>query len=163
MNIRTITLISVVVSIAAMSAVAQPPRMMGQKSLERVEQYRKVRLIEMLELNEDQSARFLARLKEHDNAKRAIMKEKMDVLDKIDRLVRNNGDEKDMEAMFAEVGALDNRIADHDRRFFRGLNDILTVEQRAKYLLFERHFEKELREAMREVQRRRFRGDGDTR
>jgi len=136
---------------------AQPERMDDDKRMERIEQLRKVRLIEMLEMKEEQSVRFFARLNEHETSRRELMKQKMDALDRIERLLRINAEEKEFEILFAEVDGVERRLIDQRRQFFGGLADILTVQQRAKYLLFERRFEKELKQAMREVQRRRMR------
>jgi molybdopterin converting factor small subunit len=111
----------------------------------------------MLDMKEEQSVRFFARLNEHDNAKRELMKEKMEVLDKIERLVRNHADEKEFARLFPDVTALNEKLAQEDLKFFNGLSEVLSGEQRGKYLLFERQFERELREAMRDIQRRRMR------
>ena len=129
----------------------------GERPFERIERFKKVRLIEMLDMKEDQSVRFFARLNEHDNTKRELFKAKMDLLDKIERLVRNHADEGEFEKIFPDVAAANEKIFEEDQKFFDGLKDILTVEQRGKFLVFERHFEQELREAMKEVQKRRHR------
>lgn len=135
---------------------AQPPGRPGdQRPFERIEQLRKVRLIEMLEMNEEQSIRFFARMNEHDTARRDLMKEKGEALDRIERLVRNKAEDKEFEQAFADVVSVEERLIAEQRRFFAGLTDILSAQQRGKMLLFERRFEKELREAMREAQRRR--------
>ncbi len=126
------------------------------KPIERLEQLRKVRMIEMLDLKEDQSVRFFARLNDHDNARRALRKERSDVLDKIERLVRNHGDEQEYDPLFKDVLDLDRKLGDENRSFFESLKDVLTTEQRGKLLLFERKFESELREAMREARQRRM-------
>ncbi len=158
---RTLALLLLVA--AATTALAQPfgppggpPG--GPRSMERVEQFRKVRLVEMLALSEDQSVRFFARLNEHETAMRALGREKSDLLDRLERLVRNEAPAKEFEAMIPQVTAIDDRVNTERRRFFDGLSDLLTVEQRGKFLLFERQFERELREAMREVRQRRYRG-----
>lgn len=122
---------------------------------ERIENLRKVRLVEILELKEDQSVRFLARMNEHDAARRSLMKDRGDALDRLERLIRNKADDAEYEKAFADVAAVDDKIAAERKSFFSGLSDILTPTQRAKMLIFERRFEKELREAMREAQRRR--------
>ncbi len=147
--------IPVLMILGATQIQAQPWRMGGQGPLQRIEELKKVRLIEMLNLNEDQSTRFFARLNEHDSTKRDLMKQRSEVLDKIERLVRNHADSKDFEQLFPAVDAIDAKIIEERHRFFDGLGDILSAEQRGKYLLFYRYFEKELRDAMREVQRRR--------
>ena len=122
---------------------------------ERIENLRKVRLVEILDLKEDQSVRFLARMNEHDNARLTMMKERGEALDRLERLIRNKAEDAEYEKAFADVVAVDDRITTERRSFFGGLSDILTPTQRAKMLIFERRFEKELREAMREAQRRR--------
>jgi hypothetical protein len=137
---------------------AQPFGPDDQRPFERIEHFKKVRLIEILDMKEEQSVRFFTRLNEHESAKRDLTKDKMETLDKIERLVRNNGDQKEFESLFAEVEDLNAKIAGEDKRFFDSLSDILSAEQRGKYLLFERHFERELREAVRDImQRRRMR------
>lgn len=127
---------------------------------ERIESLRKVRLVEILELKEDQSVRFLARMNEHDNARRAMMKERGEALDRLERLIRNKADDAEYEKAFADVAAVDDKLTTDRRSFFAGLSDILTPTQRAKMLIFERRFERELREAMREAQRRRKEQEG---
>jgi Spy/CpxP family protein refolding chaperone len=137
--------------------LAQPGSSQDTRPFERIEQWKKVRLIEILELKEDQSARFFARMSDHDRQRRELMHAKGEALDRIERLVRNRAAAADLEKALPEVLAADDKVRDEQRAFFGGLSDILTVEQRAKLLLFERQFEKELREAMREAQRKRWR------
>ena len=142
---------------------AQPMRMGRDEppqAMERVERWRKMRLIEVLELKEEQSVRFLPRINEHERRMTDLRKEKDNVLDKIERLVRNRAEEKEIEGVFPEFFAVSGRMDAERQNFFNSVNDILTVEQRAKFLLFERHFERELREAMKEVSRRRHPPEG---
>lgn len=136
---------------------AMPPP--DQRPLERIERLRKVRLIEMLDLKEDQSVRFFARMNEHDKVRRDLKRQKGEVLDRIERLVRNHAEDQEFEKEYPEVRAIDAKLAEENWSFFDSLKDLLTPEQRGKYLLFERHFEVELREAMREAVRMRHRGD----
>lgn len=127
----------------------------SDRPYDRIENLRKVRLVEILDLKEDQSVRFLARLNEHDKARRDMMKERGDALDRLERLIRNKSDDSAFEKGFADVLAVDDKLTAERKSFFSGLSDILTPTQRAKMLIFERRFERELREAMREAQRRR--------
>lgn len=134
----------------------RPP---DQRPFERIEHLKKVRIIEMLDLKEEESVRFLARMNEHEHAIRDLLKERGEALDRVERLVRNNADDKEYEKAFTDVTAVDDRMIAEKRKFFAGLSDILTPQQRGKLMLFERRFEKELREAMREAQQRRRRGE----
>lgn len=122
---------------------------------ERIEQLKKVRLVEMLDLNEEQAVRFFARMNEFENSRRDLQKQRMELLDKVERLVRNDAEEKEFEKIFPELLAADQKLFQEKEKFFAGLGDILTVAQRGKFLLFERQFERELRDAMKEVRRRR--------
>lgn len=151
---RRLIIIAAIAAICAATAGAQPDFGRDRRPLERIERLKKVRMVEMLNLNEEQSVRFFARLNEHENRRRELMKQKGEALDKIERLIRNRADEKEIEAVFAEVADIDVNHGDENRRFFTGLKEILSTEQRAKLLLFERQFERELREALRDVRRR---------
>jgi hypothetical protein len=127
----------------------------NRRMMERVERVKKVRMIEMLELSEDQSARFVARMNEHEARHRDLIRQRQEVLDRIDRLIRNRAEDKELEKAYQEIHDLHIKTAEEGNVFFTGLKDILTTVQRGKLLLFERQFERELREAFRETQRRR--------
>lgn len=147
-----------VMLLAAVPAMAQPPfggEGQGDKPIERLERLRNLRMVEMLDLKEDESIRFFARLKDHDQARHELRKQRNDVLDKIERLVRNHAADGEYEEPFAQVATLDQKISEENRNFYAGLKDILTTEQRAKLLLFERRFESELRDAIRQARLRR--------
>lgn len=152
---KTPLLLYAITLLVSRSLFAQPFPPDDRRPIERIEHFKKVRLIEMLDLKEEQSVRFFARLNEHDNLKRELTKEKMDLLDKIERLVRNNAAGKEFEKLFSDVASANDKIAQEDRKFFVNLSDVLSPQQRGKLLLFERQFERELREAMRDIQQRR--------
>jgi Spy/CpxP family protein refolding chaperone len=154
---RKTFLLALAVAVGLSLAIAQPPQeKSGGRQWERISQWRKIRLIEMLSLTEDQSVRFFARMNEHDVARRELIRAKGEALDRLDRMVRNKAEAQEYEKVIPEVVAADEKIRAEQKRFFDSLPDVLSPEQRAKFLLFERQFEKELREAMREVQRRRM-------
>jgi len=154
---HSLLFLALAVAVLIQPLTAQPFQPDDRKPFERIEHFKKVRLIEILDMKEEQSVRFFARLNEHENTRRDITKEKMDVLDKIDRLTRNHADPKEFEKLFPDVSSLNAQLLQEDEKFFNNLSDILSAEQRGKFLLFERHFERELREAMRDVQRKRMR------
>ena len=122
---------------------------------DRIQRFKKMRMVEMLDLKEEQTVRFFARYNEFENARRELTRQKDESLDKIERLIRIKADAKEYEKYFSEVEAINRKIGEEKLKFFNGLSDLITIEQRAKLLLFERRFETELREAMREVQQRR--------
>ena len=134
---------------------AQPFRGEGPPAMERIEQLKKVRMIEALDLTEDQSIRFFARLNAHNKEKEELHQRKMTALDKLDRMVRNEMEAAEYRKTFPEVLEIDSEMTALEVRFFDGLSDILSEEQRAKLLLFERQFHRELQDALQTIQRRR--------
>jgi hypothetical protein len=134
---------------------------MGRPPMERVEQLRKMRLIEYLEMKEEQSVRFMARMNEHEKQRKDLQRQKGESLDRLDQLLEKKADPRELQKVFADIAGYTTRMSEEHQKFFNGLNDILSVEQQAKMLLFERKFERELRDAIREVQRRRPRGAED--
>ncbi len=143
---------------------AQPsggPPPMGGRSMERIERFKKMRLVEMLDLKEDQSVRFFARFNDFENTRRELNRQKDETLDKIERLIRNKADQKEYEKIFDEVETVNRKIGEEKLKFFNSLTDLLAIEQRAKLILFERRFENELREAVKEAQERRRGRFGD--
>jgi hypothetical protein len=130
-----------------------------QQSFERIQQLMKMRMVETLELKEEQSVRFIARFNEHDKARRDLMKQKGELLDKIENMLKEGSSDRDIEKILPEVLAIDSRMMEERAKFLVGLSDILTVNQRARLFLFERRFERELRDAVRETQHRRSKGE----
>lgn len=153
---RTGMMIALVLGLLAVQAQAQPGRP-GDPRFERVEQLRKVRMIDELGLKEEQSVRFFARLSEFDKRRRDLMHERHEMLDKLEQMIKDNADDKELEKMFPVMAGIEQRMGEEKAKFFASLSDVLSVQQRAKLLTFERTFEKELREAVRDTQRRRMR------
>ena len=137
---------------AAVQLSAQPKK--DGRPMERVERFKKMRMVEILDMSEDQSVRFFARHNGFENTRRELTRQKDESLDKIERLLRNNADPKEYEKVFSEIEATNRKIGEEKLKFFNSLSDILTIEQRAKLMLFERRFESELRDAVRQVQQR---------
>ena len=82
------------------------------------------------------------------------MNERDDILDRLERMVRGGAEESEYAKAFAQIRDIDTRLEGERSQFFDGLKDILATEQRAKLVLFERRFDSELRQAMRELRRR---------
>lgn len=141
---------------------AQPPGpgpAPDKQSFERIQQLMKMRMVETLDLKEEQSVRFIARFNEHDKIRHDLMKQKGEVLDRIEKMLKDGASERDLEKVIPEALGIDSKLMEERSKFVNSLSDILTVTQRAKLLLFERRFERELRDAVRETQHRRSKGE----
>jgi hypothetical protein len=156
---KRLIMICLVPWLCTLQLQAQPGPDPGRRPYERIERWKKVRMIEFLDLSEEQSARFFARLNEHEKKRRTFQEEETEALDRLERLLRNRASESEYPEAFSAVLEAREKVGAEERAFFQGLDDLLSVEQRAKFLLFQRQFELQLRDAFREMRRGHLEGD----
>ncbi len=137
-------------------SVSQPFGPQGQKpGHERVQRFKKMRLIEVLKLNEDESVRFFAKQNAHEEKVRDFMKSRNDALDAIGSKVRDKADAKEIQKLSASVMDADEKVFAERKRFQEELRNFLTPEQFGRFLVFERNFEHRMREAMEGMMKER--------
>jgi|GEM_PF-1387669 len=123
--------------------------------LERLERFKKMRLIEVLKLNEEESVRFFAKQSAHEDKIRELMKSRNEALDGIQDNVRDSTDGKQMQKLADNVIDLDQKIFAERQRYQNELRSSLTPEQFGKFLVFERNFEHHMREAVEDMIQKR--------
>jgi Spy/CpxP family protein refolding chaperone len=153
---RLSMMIGIALLFSGATALAQGWHGPEKRPFERIERFKEVRLIETLDLKEEQAVRFFTRMKDFEKRRHELQKAKGEALDKIEQAIKEGADDKTLEKLFPDVPAADIRIGEERTKFFNGLSDILTVQQRGRLMLFERDFERDLRDAIRETQNRRM-------
>jgi Spy/CpxP family protein refolding chaperone len=128
--------------------------------MHRVEQFKKIRLMEVLKLDEDESIRFFNRYDKFEEEMRGLERERNKIIDDVDSLVKQDGKDAAYQKDFDELIALGQKVADTRTHFYNEVRGILTPQQVAKLIVFERDFGRELREIIQDVQRERRRGPG---
>ena len=123
---------------------------------DRIESYKKVRMLESLKLDEDQSAKFLARYNKHSEVMHGFEKDRNDLVDKLDSQAKSDAAEEDYNQTFNALLDVDKNISGERIRFLSELKEVLSSKQIAQYIVFERNFVQELRQAVRDVQRERI-------
>jgi hypothetical protein len=136
----------------AMNAQPGPPDM-PPPSPQRIEQYKKVRLLEVLNLDEEKSARFLTRYDKFTKETYDLMKKQRDLVDELDKKLKNNASDQELSATIEDILNCNEKIAETRTKYFHGLNDILTNRQIAEYMVFEREFARNIREVMHDLAR----------
>lgn len=154
---RTVSTLVALVLIAAISAAQDHPPMRGPAG-QRVEQLKKLRMQEALALDEETSIRFFARYNEHQVELRSVGTRRAQVIDDLEALVRKNGTDTEIEAKLKEMTKVEREVAEVRQKFIDKLGDILTKPQIARYVVFERNFNQDLRDLMRESAQQRWRG-----
>lgn len=129
-----------------LNSYAQERRKMDNK----IEQLEKLKLIEALNLNEEQSVRFFARRNEH-RKEIEKLESRADELIKIMEDKLNESAEKDaveLKRMLNEYLDIRIQIENKRKQFILSLNDILSLEQINKLLIFEKRFKDEIRKIL---------------
>ncbi len=120
------------------------------KIREKIEQLEKIKLIETLKMDEPTTLKFFARRSEFRDKMKALMDKEDDLLDKLDNAV-NSSKEKDNSFylnMIDQYFDLDQKTFDAKKSFITSLSDILTREQIAKLLVFQKKFREEVRDIL---------------
>ncbi|HUN64592.1 MAG TPA: hypothetical protein VMW43_00720 [Bacteroidota bacterium] len=137
-------------------ASAQPRHPGESKGQGQIEKLKTMRLIEILKLNEEEAARFVVKQRQHDDNVRAVMDERNKRIDEVQDLIEGGKDKADLSKKSEEILAMDKKIFDERERYYQEMGKFLTPEQFAKFIIFERNFNRKVRDAIEEM-RDRFR------
>lgn len=122
-------------------------RMMDNK----IEQLEKVKLIESLNLNEEQSVRFFARRNEHRKEIEKLEIRADEIIRDLEKLTteesndRNIAEQKRLLNEFLDIRV---QIENKRKQFILSLSDILSPEQVSKLIVFEKRFKDEIRKIL---------------
>ena len=133
----------------------QPPDPQGRPGPERLQRFKKMRLIEVLKLNEDEAVRFFAKQSAHEDKIHELIKSRNDALDAIESKVRDKADTKEIQKLSTQAMDIDQQVFNERKRFQDEIRNFLTPEKFGKFLVFERNFEHHMREAMEDMMRER--------
>jgi len=123
---------------------------------ERIEQFKRVRLIEVLKMDEETSVRFIARYSKYTENLRSIQKDHNALIDKLQDMNKSNVSNSDIEQVIKDIGMNEEKIAETRSKFLEELKSVISIKQVAGYVVFERNFNKNLREIMRDIAKERW-------
>jgi Spy/CpxP family protein refolding chaperone len=115
----------------------------------KVEAYRIVRLTEELKLDSQAAMKLAALLGSADKKRWELTREKRETMMEIQTALRSGSpDERKLKAALDRLDRNHREMMDIREKEMKGLRDILTVEQRARYTIFQREFMREMRGRM---------------
>ncbi|MDI6802496.1 MAG: hypothetical protein QME58_01455 [Bacteroidota bacterium] len=145
---------------------AQPgsEKWQGKMGPERIERFKKMRLIEALNLSEETAIRFNAKYNSHENRVREIRESSETIQGKLADLLRlyeergkqrkfSEKETKELQNLIDQIEANRNEINIEEQRYSKELRELFAPEQIAKYYLFQQNFEQELREALKQMRK----------
>ena len=150
---KILPIISIVLILATgIFAQPGPPPMGGngprrEQLKQRLEIIKMWKLIENLKLTEEQSMKFFPLKNAHDEALREISRGHESVQNELEELLKSEDyPEYQLTNLIDSVRTLRIRKFEEEMAFMDGAMEILTQEQQAKLVLFERRFREEVRE-----------------
>ena len=136
--------------------IAQDQMPLRGPAAERITHYKKIRLMEAVKMNEETSIRFFSRYNTHEENIRTIGKERNELIDRLQDLNTSKADDAEIESVIKDIKMTEEKILEERVKFIDGLKDILSLKQISEFIVFERNFNKNLRELMRDVAKDRW-------
>ena len=116
----------------------------------------KIKLIEILDLDEETTLKFFARRKQTKNNMEELMKEGEEIYKRMEEVVANKVNEKDYDSLIKDAMMIEKEKMNEKSKFIYSLNDILSKEQVVKLVLFERNFKKDVRDLLIDRGRKKY-------
>lgn len=130
--------------------VAQRPGKENRRAIEKIEQLERAKLIDVLNLNEENSVRFFARRKEFRDKQRELFQSREVLSKEIEAKLISGIDEneKSLKDDLNNLLSIDEKIVKEKQVFYKNLSDILTPKQILKLAVFDQRFMREIREIL---------------
>ncbi|MGD0038067.1 MAG: hypothetical protein ABSC53_12345 [Bacteroidota bacterium] len=146
----------ILMSVISLNLIAQDKPLTRGPAAERIEQFKKVRLMEVLKMDEETSIRFFTRYNKYAETLHAIQKDHNALIDQLQKLANSNANNSDIEQALKDIGMSEEKIAETRSKFLEELKGVISIKQVAEYVVFERNFNKNLREIMRDIAKDRW-------
>lgn len=146
----------VAISVQAVAQQNQNPP--PGKAYERVEQYKKIRIMEVLNLDEQTSIRFFARYDKNQELLRDLRKKQVEDLGRVQALRKTDAADGEYDKIISDLLSLESQLNEAKAKYVDELRQVLTSKQLAEYLVFETRFQQNLRDLLREMPRNRQEG-----
>ena len=147
----------VVVMVTAAACLAQERPRFGMNK-ERMHLIKLWRLVDELEVDEEQAATFFPVWSKHERERKEILERRKEAAEELSKLL-DAGSDKKVEDQLHKVRDIDSELQVLDRQFKERLSGVLSISQEARLLLFEDRFRIDLRHLVRDFQGMR-RGKG---
>jgi len=155
MNILKAVLSLTLLAAGSASLVAQDQLPLRGPAAERIEQYKKVRMMEELKLDEQTSIKFFARYNSHREELRKLNEKRNELIDELQVLHRRDASDAEFKKVLDELKELAEPAVELREKYFAEMAEVLSPKQLAEYFIFERKFIQNLRDIMRDMQRER--------
>ena len=103
---------------------------------QRVEQFKKLRLIEALKLDEEASVRFFAKYAKHEETMRKINVDREALVNSLEGMRKPGAADAEIDKVVKELIGMDARVTEERTRFYDDIKGVLTMKQVADLFVF---------------------------
>jgi Spy/CpxP family protein refolding chaperone len=129
------------------------------RPMERLDRYKKIRMVEVLNLDEETGVKLVSRYTKHRERMKEIESDRADLVEKLETMTQSGTSEAEYQRVFNEIYEIEKKISEARKKFLDELKEFLTSKQIAQYMVFERDFMKDVRNVVKDVQKERLRRD----
>jgi hypothetical protein len=147
---KAVNLIVLTVLFFSTNLFAQKGKWQDEEMRAKFEELENIKLIETLKMDEETTLRFFSRKTEHKSQQDEIQKqirtsiENLDVILKSGRAVTT----EELKSKIDEINNLEFQLEKNKMEFLNSLTDILSYEQIAELIIFEKRFRNEVRKLL---------------
>lgn len=120
-----------------------------------IEKVRIYRLTQELDLTTEQAVKFFPKLNELQKIEKNFQKEKIEILFELKTLLRDHATDKEILKTVSKYEDAQKKKIEGQVKKLKEIWEILTPAQRAKYLIFQEEFNREIREMIKEIKKHR--------
>ena len=126
---------------------AQKGKWQDEEMRAKFEELEKIKLIEVLQMDEETTLRFFARQSEHKKQQDEIQDKIRENTDNMEALLNSekNASNEELKSKIEEINKLQLQLEKNRVDFINSLPDILSYEQIAQLIIFEKRFRNEVR------------------
>ncbi len=129
----------------------------GEKMRERIRTIRTWKMVELMDLTEEQSQRFFPIMNRREDRERERNEKRHEIMRELRELVENKDTSDDeLKKKIEEVRKNNVEHQENSEKFHKAVEKVLSVRQQAKLMFFEPRFERELRDIVRDFRHRRM-------
>ena len=125
----------------------------------RFDELEKLKILEILDMDEETALKFFARRNEMKKRAKAILEKGEKIHSDIDLALRESKGESELQKLVEASLNIEEEIFKERANFISKLDEILNTEQIAKLILFEKQFKRDVRDLLIERGRKRFFND----
>ena len=132
------------------------PPMSEDPRWNRIEDFKKIKMIEELNLNEEESVKFFVKHNAMINEFKEIEKQKDQSVKKLEKMLSKQASDSDIKKEVDNFLSIEQKIFKNKSVFINDVEKIIGQKKTASYIIFENNFHKELQKIMRESRKPPF-------